>query len=83
VELTQQQEYEIKQIMAGMDCPRAFRCYKSGFEDLTPVEVFGGSDLVQCRKAAESYCSMSFSFGPRTTFCKCAIRKYVAQHLGR
>ncbi|MHC4542052.1 MAG: hypothetical protein ACYS74_20065 [Planctomycetota bacterium] len=83
MELTEQQEHEIRQIMAGADCPRAFRCYKSGFENLTPVEVFPGNSLIQCRKATESYCPMSFSFGPRTTFCKCPPRKYVAQHLDR
>jgi hypothetical protein len=83
MELTPEQEREVKAIMAEMDCPRSFRCYESKFEDLVPVEVFAGDNVVECRKAERSYCPMSFMFGARTAFCKCPLRRYVALHLGR
>ncbi len=83
MELTKEQEREVKGIMAEMDCPKGFRCYESKFEDLAPGRVFPGHDAVQCRKAEESYCPMSFLFGSTTAFCKCPLRKYVALHFGR
>jgi hypothetical protein len=83
MEITKEQEHEIKKIMAEMDCPRGFRCYESKFEDLAPVRAFPGNDVVECRKAEESYCPMSFRFGLGGAFCKCPLRRYVALNLGR
>ncbi len=82
MELTVAQEADIQKIMAETDCPRGFRCYESKFEDLAPVEAFPGNNVVECRKAEESYCPMAFRFGVGTAFCTCPLRKYVALNLG-
>ncbi len=83
MELALQQESDVQRIMAEMDCPKGFHCCESEFESLTPVEVIPGSKLVECLKAKESYCPMSFTFGLDSAFCKCPLRRYMAIELGR
>jgi hypothetical protein len=83
MELTADQKHKIKAIMAGMDCPKGFCCYESKFEDLTPVKAFPGNDVLECRRASQILCPMSFTFGIGKLFCKCPLRKYVALELSR
>jgi len=83
MKLTPEQEHDVKAIMAEMDCPRDFHCYKSKFEDLAPVEAYAGNNIVECRKADRSSCPMSYFFGMRSVFCKCPLRKYAALRLGK
>ena len=45
MELIEDQEREIKAIMADMECPKDFRCYESKFETLGPVEAFPSPDF--------------------------------------
>ena len=47
MELTAEQEADVQKIMAEMHCSKGFRCYKSGFEDLAPVEVIPGIGIVE------------------------------------
>jgi hypothetical protein len=82
VELTTEQEVDVQKIMAEMDCPRGFSCYKSKFEDIVPVRVIS-SNVIACGKAMESYCQKSVSFGMSTMLCRCPLRNYVALELGR
>ncbi|MHC4145475.1 MAG: hypothetical protein ACYSUD_11930 [Planctomycetota bacterium] len=83
MELTEDQEREIKAIMADMECPKGFRCYESGFEDLAPVEAFPRDNIVECRKSEEWYCPMALASSASKIFCKCPLRRYVALELGR
>ncbi|MHC4165580.1 MAG: hypothetical protein ACYSWQ_01330 [Planctomycetota bacterium] len=82
MELTAQQEADVQKIMGEMDCPRGFRCYESGFEDLSPVKVIS-SNAIECFKAKKSFCRMSVNLGLSTMICTCPLRKYVALELGR
>jgi len=82
MQLTAQQEADVQKIMAEMDCPHGFPCYKSGFEKLTPVKVLSATGI-ECFKARELFCRMSVAFGLSTMICKCPLRKYVALNLGR
>lgn len=83
MELIEDQECEIKAIMAEMKCPKGFRCYESEFEDLAPVEAFPRNDIVECRRADPVSCPMSFTFGIDMAICTCPLRRYVALELGR
>jgi len=83
VELTAEQEADVQKIMAEMNCPGDFICYKSKFDDLTPVEAFPGNNIVECLRTDPSLCPMAFTFGLGKGFCKCPLRHYVAFELGR
>jgi hypothetical protein len=83
MKLTAEQRSEVQKIMAEMDCPKSFRCYESGFEDLTTVQVISSNGLVECHGAGKSLCPLSARFGFDWAFCRCPLRKYVAVTLGR
>jgi hypothetical protein len=83
VELTKEQEQDIEKIIATLDCPEDLRCYKLKFEDVTPVEVRAGNEIIECQKTDASSCPMSFVFGMSSVFCKCPLRRYVALRLGK
>ncbi len=83
MELTPEQNRRIRAIMAELDCPKDFTCYKSKFDDLTPVEAFPGNSMVECRRVDPSTCPMAFTFGIGKGFCTCPLRKYVALELGK
>ena len=82
MELTVGQETDVQKIMAAMDCPHGFRCYKSKFEKLVPVKVISSS-AIECNKAKESFCPKAISFGMSMMLCRCRLRGYVALELGR
>ena len=90
MELTVGQETDVQKIMAEIDCPKDFPCYRSGFEDLTPVKAFSGTDVIACLNQTKSHCPKSFEFGSITMLhecplmlCECPLRKYVSLNLAR
>ena len=80
--LTAKQEADIQKIMGEMDCSAGFSCYNSGFEDLTPVRVLSYGP-VECLRAKESHCPVSFGFSIDGMRCECPLRRYVALELGK
>ena len=84
MELTPEQDCKVKAIMADMECPKDFHCYKSKFTDITPVEAFPGNNIIECIRTDPSLCPMAFTFGIGIGkgFCTCPLRKYVALELG-
>ena len=82
MEITNECEREIEQIKATMHCPKDFHCEQAGFEDLSPVTVYEGANVIQCEKADASNCAQSSTLSPfRVVFCMCPLRKYMAlQH---
>ncbi len=82
MELTPEQDRNIKAIMAEMDCPAGFPCYESGFEALTAVRILSYGP-VECLRAKEELCPMSVSFGLQDRRCECPLRRYLASEFGR
>ena len=84
MKLTKECEHEIEQIKATMYCPKNFHCERGGFEDLSPVKVFEGANVIQCDMANASSCAQSSVLSPfGIAFCMCPLRKYLALQLGR
>ena len=83
MELTAEQDSEVKAIMSAMDCQYGFPCYESKFEKFIPVEVYLGANVIRCRHNAQQDCQYSFVFGDGIVFCQCPLRSYVAFELGR
>jgi len=81
MQLTVEQEQEIHKIMASITCPKSFRCCDSGFEDLPPVKVYKGANVVQCQQAGRHNCPTSSEFHGDIVFCRCPLRNYLALHL--
>ena len=85
MEITRECEREIERIKATMSCPKNFHCEKVGFENLSPVKIYEGANIIQCDMANASGCAQSSVLSPfEIAFCMCPLRKYLAlQQLDR
>jgi hypothetical protein len=82
MEVTQEHKTQIEKIISGIECPKGFVCYKSGFEEICKAEIFIDGELVECLEECPLPCKLSFGFG-FGYFCKCPLRRYIAQNFNR
>lgn len=84
MEITKQQRHQIEQIADSIQCPYDLECYKSQFEQLSEVEVWGGSEyILWCKDCMEKENRKSCKF--RLPYadghlCRCPLRCYVAKN---
>ena len=71
---------QIEKIMSQMKCKKDFKCYKSGFEDVSEIKDIRMPDSAICLSDASRNCEYSFAFGD-IYFCKCPLRLYMAKKL--
>lgn len=71
----------IEKIISQIQCPRRFRCYQSGFQDLGQVKDIGLESFLECLEEAPRTCPFCVPFASRH-FCQCPLRLYVARTLG-
>jgi hypothetical protein len=78
------QEYkkELEEIIDDLQCPKDFKCYKSGFETLCKAEDIGLESYLVCWEEDIRDCKFSFPFGD-DCFCKCPLRIYIAKELNK
>ena len=79
MELDGEQKRQIEEIIRGMECPGNLECYASGFENLSTVRIIESAKLVKCLEENPQTCDFGFSFG-YGTFCKCPLRRYIAEN---
>lgn len=82
VEIGQEQAGRIEQIMEGLECPKSFACYRSGFTQLCPVRGIGTAGFLKCLEPASHNCQFSLPYG-RPAACLCPLRIYIATELHR
>ncbi|HBL17605.1 MAG: hypothetical protein A2X36_08615 [Elusimicrobia bacterium GWA2_69_24] len=73
---------KIDEIMAGMQCPKDFRCSEDGFEKLCKAGDCGLDKLLECLEVKPGDCSFALQFG-YGHFCTCPLRVYLAKELGK
>jgi len=71
---------KIEEIMAGMQCPKNFKCAESGFDRLCEAEDTGLEGYLKCLEGNPSVCSFALSFG-HNYFCRCPLRVYLCKEL--
>jgi hypothetical protein len=71
---------EIEEIMAGITCPKDFKCAESGFEELCRARNVGLESFLECRDEDPETCSFSTQFG-FGHFCQCPVRVHLAKKL--
>ncbi len=70
----------IEEVMAGMKCPKDFKCAHSGFEQLCRAQDFGLEEYLNCLEDNPSTCSFALSFGDGH-LCQCPLRVYLSKKL--
>jgi hypothetical protein len=71
---------KIEEMLAGMDCPKDFKCTQSGFERLCKARDFGIESYLVCLEENPSECPFAFAFG-FNHMCQCPLRVYIAKKL--
>lgn len=73
-------EKGIAEIIRDLDCPKAFQCYRSGFENLCEAKVAGTeSQVLICLEKHPQKCK--FLNLPGGYVCECPLRIYLAKKL--
>jgi hypothetical protein len=71
---------EIEKIIDGLQCPKDFKCYKSGFELLCSAKDIGIASFLECLEKKPEQCKFSFPFG-LIYLCECPLRIYLAKKM--
>ena len=71
---------KIDEIMAGMQCPKGFKCADKGFKRLCKARDFGLEEYLDCLEEMPSACRFALPFGSGH-LCQCPLRVYLARKL--
>ena len=81
MQILEQQKEKIEQIIADMNCPLDFECYKSGFDNLCKAKDNRLDGHVDCLDVEIKHrCEFRVPFG-QVVLCRCPLRVYVAKNL--
>ena len=83
MEFSSEHDKEIQEIIDAMECPRDFACQKSGFKNLSKVEIMAEGKLIECLEENGRHCGLGFTFGAETIFCLCPLRGYIARNFNK
>jgi len=71
---------EIEKIIDGLQCPKDFICYTSGFKKLCSAKDIGIESFLECLEQKPKSCKFSVSFG-LMHLCQCPLRAYLYKKL--
>ena len=61
-------------------CGKNCMCADFDFEDIAPVRLLSGSNLLECYTEKAKGCKFALPFGG-TYFCRCSVRSYIKREL--
>jgi hypothetical protein len=73
-------EKGIAEIIGDLQCPKDFKCYRSGFENLCKAKDFGVEPFLECLENTPQICKFSVMIG-RSHMCQCPLRYYIFKKL--
>jgi hypothetical protein len=82
VEVKKEHKRQIEEILGGMQCPKDFQCYKSGFKRLCKATDVGIASFLRCLDKEPQSCRFSSSFG-HWYLCNCPLRIYLVRKLSK
>ncbi len=76
--MEQDHKRQIEEIIGILQCPKDFKCYKSGFDNLCKAKDVGIESFLECLEKNPEECKFSFPFG-HSYLCNCPLRIYIAK----
>lgn len=73
---------ELEEIIDGMECPKDFVCYRSGFENLCRAKDVGVELFLECLEETPENCKFSIMIG-HSYLCQCPLRYYIFKKLNK
>jgi hypothetical protein len=68
---------QVEEIIIGVECPKDFECYYSGFNSLCNAKDIGIESFVECLEKKKE-CKFSFRFA-LIYLCRCPLRVYISK----
>jgi len=83
--MREEDKKKIVEILGQMECPKGFKCVESGFDRLCQARDFGNEHYLECLEKPDPPCPFALvhDYGNETRFCRCPLRVYLAQNLGK
>jgi len=78
--MDEEQKQTIEAIIRDFECPKDFKCWKSGFQELCKASIGGIDDYLDCLDETAASCTFYRPFGGRR-FCQCPLRHHLAKNL--
>ncbi len=78
--MRQRTDSKLTKIIGEIDCPKDFRCYKSGFKNLCKVKYISEHHYLLCLEEKPHECVFSVSFS-QSYICQCPLRIYISQEM--
>ncbi len=72
----------IEKLAAKFQCPKDFKCYRSGFIELCKAKDINSGKHIECIDDDAPNCMFSLLQGS-LYLCKCPLRIYLAKELNR
>jgi hypothetical protein len=82
MEITQEHRNRLEEVIRGVECPKGFVCYKSGFTRLGKVAGIKKDGFLECLEEDCQECQFSLPFG-KPTACLCPVRIYIANEFAK
>jgi hypothetical protein len=76
--MEQNHQKAIEEIMGGVTCPKDFKCYKLGFENLCKAKEVGLETFLECLEEHPQECAFSLDCGDYF-YCTCPLRVYISK----
>jgi hypothetical protein len=73
---------EIENIVKTFKCPKGFKCYKGGLENICKAKDFGAANYLICLEEHPKICPFSLPFGDGY-ICRCPLRVYMVKNLNK
>jgi len=78
--MKEEDKKRIEELIAGMQCPKDFKCINSSLEGLCKVKDFGLENYIECLEHDPRACKFALRFGGGY-FCCCPLRVYLTKKL--
>ena len=82
MKITQEHRSQLEEIISGIECPKGFVCYKSGFTRLGRIGGIEKDGFLECLEESCQDCQFSLPFGTPAS-CLCPVRIYIATEFSK
>jgi len=79
IEMGPEHKRAIKEVIKGMECPKGFKCQKSGLKQVGKVRLLAEGKVIECLDEDGRSCRFGVFYG-FGVFCECPLRHYIARN---
>ena len=79
MKIAEEHKEQIEKMIADIECSKQYDCCEPTSGPLCRVGITTGGRFIECLDKRANTCSFAMSFG-NGFFCKCPIRKFIAEN---